>query len=400
MILRNIAVGGVKVRSVSVLLVLAVLTILGPTLGATRSGTTAPAEQFRELAQQLSSQPPDDCAPVARLDASVQSADRIGNKLFKAASEVVLQALRAHPTAPLNAVTSTLNNLRSISQDTFVSWPEDERFKFHVLDISPALVVELSIRTQATFSTFIHGPVIGNDVPGGEAKEHTWNFEGMGSSEWHNDAREEQLDLYALPRGPSRTPRFLSVMHQSWCAGPGITLNTAYEWRKLNYGSPEKFSFHRIKILDRQSTDPDKAPPWLKFCLADDRLSIPYCWDGVVNLGSVWPAICSMETYDLSGDIVQLIGRKTDRPDLAAVLHVFEYARNNDLRAIEAYCISPAVAEHILRLLPPSSYFVGAFTKRISPDREIIEMGDDWDLKFTLERVHGKWMVSAFELDN
>ena len=345
----------------------------------------ASEEQFRDLAKKLSSLPSDDCN-------SLGVDDRDEDALFSAASEAVLQVLRARPSEPVAAAAEALNKLAAVSNDADTSWPKDERFGFYILNVSPALVVEMKIRTQTTFAAFINGPVIGPGVPGANAEDMAWHFEGLGDSEWGSHAPFEQLQLYALPRGPDHFPRFLSVYHGTGCAGPGGTFDAAFEWTK------KKDSWQRIKIIDQHGTDDGgNEPSWLKFSLLGHILSIPYCWSSPHLIFSAWPSICSENTYDLSGDNVRLIRRQDSPLDWLVVSNVVDSAERHSVHEVDAYCVSPAIASKIVTLMPLSDFLVGS-SKPISTDKEVIEISDGSDVKFTLVRKQGRWLISAFEV--
>src|SRR5579872_663120 len=119
------------IRIHSMLAALALLFVEGPT--RLRSQGEAPiatdlTEEFRVLAQQLSKQPPDDCAPLPNSSAEVAYQEE--DKLFRLASQIVLLNLRAHPAEAVRAARDSLNGLRAISEAVDTSWPEGERFNF------------------------------------------------------------------------------------------------------------------------------------------------------------------------------------------------------------------------------------------------------------------------------
>lgn len=374
------------------------LTLAGSLYAYATQKTSRPdfAARFQGLAQELSGIAPfEECTdPSAFQSKSIYGRE---DKLFEAASGVVLDALDSHPSDPVQAVTEALERLRRLSQKSEMAWDPATRFRYQVLNIAPALVVKFAVRTQETYATYIHGPAL-DALPGASGKG--WHAEAMGEPEWKGHSSFEHLHVYALHRGPSGNPRFLSVMRVNSCAGPAVTFYTAYEWHKISYPPPPPFLWTRNKVLDRKSLDSDRQwPHWMNFEVKGDKLKIPYCWDGGLHM-SAWASICSLDTYDLSGNFIRLTGTRTDRPDRAVIARVIKLAQQHDLRAVGAYCATEAVANKVTSLMPTGFlYFVGINAKRLGPGKEELELSDDWVLKFTLVKSAGRWLIDGFSID-
>ena len=79
---------------------------------------------------------------------------------------------------------------------------------------------------------------------------------------------------------------------------------------------------------------------------------LPYCEDSAVDL-YVDALLCSVDTYDLSGDIVRFISSETNRPDLETVAKVVQYADARDYESVLAYSASSQVARQMVAEMPP-----------------------------------------------
>lgn len=357
-----------------------------------------PVAAFQRLDQQLAGAPENECQGPSTFD--FDRAYALEDKLFQTASEVVEDRLNAQPSKPITSATDVLKRLQGISRRTNAGWLPESQFHFQILSVPPALVVGLSFRGQATFFTYMHGPVIGDLVQGGKSEGMGWSLAGTESQERQGHSPYEKLRLYALHRGPSHDPRFLSVKSFEGCAGAGETVYIGYAWWKIAYPPPHPFIWERTKILDRLSRDPGEslAGKWWRFSLGGGIVRIPYCWDGGL-LMSAWATICSVDTYDLRGDLVRYVGTRTNRPDWAVVASVIRYAQKRDIHAVRGYCTGDAVARRVVALMPPGTlYFAGVDTKHPASDKEVLDFSDGWDLKFTLDKVKDRWLISAFAI--
>ena len=108
--------------------------------------------------------------------------------------------------------------------------------------------------------------------------------------------------------------------------------------------------------------------------------------------------MCTVDTYDLSGDNARFISRVYNRPDLLPVAKAIEYAEQRDYGALLGYCGSVKVADSMMRDLP---HFVYAGTDiHVTPvgnGRERVELGDGPDYRFDVEKRNGRWLVVAFK---
>lgn len=77
--------------------------------------------------------------------------------LFQQAADIVTQKLNAAPTDPASAqgrAEEALRRLERTSADINASWPDENRFHFQVLNLQPALVIKITVRTHASFLVF------------------------------------------------------------------------------------------------------------------------------------------------------------------------------------------------------------------------------------------------------
>ncbi len=107
--------------------------------------------------------------------------------------------------------------------------------------------------------------------------------------------------------------------------------------------------------------------------------------------------MCSVDTYDLSGDDTKFISRVYNRPDLLPVAKAIEYAEQRDYGALLGYCGSVQVADGMIRDLPP--YVYAGADIRVTPTgngKERVELGDGPVYRFEVEERNGRWLVVAF----
>jgi len=179
----------------------------------------SPAQQadappgFRQLLEKLASFSPDPCGPP--FGPMPDSSDLESSAFYKAEEIMTedLNALAATPRSPLERATETLRRLQRMSAEINASWPEDDRFRFEVLDLPPVLVVKVGLRTHETF--FVFG---GPEGKSGNAKR-VWH--GASSIEGIVDRNvpHTSLELHPLHRGPSQRARFLASFGYMGCAG-------------------------------------------------------------------------------------------------------------------------------------------------------------------------------------
>ena len=199
------------------------------------------------------------------------------------------------------------------------------------------------------------------------------------------------FELFPLWRGPSGNPRLLEIKHFSTCMA-GMTLDYAvngYEWHS------RESSMTRIIAKESSFSTGQK---W-KFSTVGKTITIPYCWSGALQLGTVSAPICSIDTYDLSGDVVRFLRAENDPEDLAFVARVLRYVESRDMMALSAVCLSPEIAGKVMAMMPPEPFFgTGYERKPVGPDSEQLDFSDGFEMKITLKRQRGSWRVAAVEV--
>ena len=339
-----------------------------------------PLERFGQLARRLAGLQPDDCEAPRATDLGSEEIYRIEDKLFAAAADVVLQSLNEDPERSLQAAQEALDQLKRIGNRENNGWPEKSRFRFSLFTLPLALAVTLDIRDQASVAFF--------GVP---QADHSWKLIDMLSGTWPRSLHvpREDIELSPLWQGPSKKARFLAVFVGSGCAAPGGEKFTAYQWDPAWVGT-------LTPVLRRDSTDSDSDGYSQQ--LSGPVIKIPYCTPTVVD-SSLWPQLCSVDTFDLSGDVVKFVGSETNRPDLQVIARVIEYAQKRDLQAVQAYCLTARIARQMTRLMPSQLYFAGQEWKQREPEHEVIEFSDGWVIDFTLDKHEGRWFVSDFKME-
>jgi hypothetical protein len=337
--------------------------------------------QFKALVQRLAANPPSDCSgPIHDSEEAVGFED----KIFEQISNTVLDSINRNPESPGKVAKRTLSQFKEVSDGITKSREPEARLRYKVLEFKPLLVLKLAIWNQATFIVY---------APASQQNNPTTKWMVVQSGDGTGHSRFESLQLSPLWRGPSGNPRFLEVKHFSDCMA-GMTLDyiaNGYEWRP---GELDAF-----RIIAKKSSFSEEGPKW-KFDTSGKIITIPYCWSGHLLL-NVDATICSVDTYDLSGDAVRYVRTENDPEDLAVVAKVIKYAQAHELRALSVYCTSSQVARLVLQTMPPGSivFDVGFSRKRTGPDVELLDFQDGWEMKFTLKKLNGLWLVSDFELE-
>lgn len=158
-----------------------------------------PQDVFRQFLQQLVAYSPDPCGPPYDNENNWHTSD-IESRLFDAAQSVVADALNDSTVArvPKDRASTSLKRLEEESTRINAEWPEENRFRFEVLDIDPVLVVRMGIRSHERF--FVFGIFEGaTGKARGMWSEIGSDEEGFASPE----APRSYLSLFALHRGPS-----------------------------------------------------------------------------------------------------------------------------------------------------------------------------------------------------
>lgn len=364
------------------------------TLALLAAGTAAqsqpPAEPpptFESLLKKIAPAPADPCD-----NNNSEFSDRSDLKsgIFEEADKAVVAKLNASPIAsPSGAkarATEALQGLQRLSAEINKGWPEDNRFQFEVIEVPPALVAKMTLRTWATFSFF------GMDDSG--KTSGVWQYVGaLDDHKYEDDKVGDGLEIFPLQRGPAKRVRFLARFDASGCAGGSAGVSYyAYEW------NPEDSTLDEfIKIAGAYNLGYSLGAPQTKGPL----IHLPYCWFSAVD---TWdnPSLCATDSYDLSGDHVRFLGSKYNMPDLVALANAIKYAEAHDYPATLAYCGSPDVARRMVRDLPP---YIGMprFDKdpnrpfrRISATKEAVDFDS---FHFEIEKRADRWLVVSFRMD-
>lgn len=343
---------------------------------------------FRQSLQELVAYSPDPCGPPHNNENNWHTS-AVESRLFDAAAGIVVDALNenaAAALAPHDRATTALQRLEDESVRINTGWPEDNRFHFEVLDINPALVVKMGVRTHETF--FVFGIFEGTR---GRANL-TWSV--VGEDESLDEVAQSAVSLFALHRGPSGNARFLAEFGHIGCAGSTGVAYDAREW------DPEAIAGLRQIIKQSGAFGLDKVlgfPQIGDFKTEGPQVTIPYCWFSPID---TWdnPSLCAVDTYDLSGDNAKFISRVYNRPDLLPVAKAIEYAEQRDYGALLGYCGSLQVAGGMIRDLLPFVYAGAAI--HVTPTgkgRERVELGDGPAYRFDVEKRNGRWLVVAFK---
>jgi hypothetical protein len=350
-------------------------------LSAPQDQSSPPADLQQDL-QKIAHLAPDVCP-----DGIGEDASDIYNRFFPHAAENVVAELNAPSAAlrpPRERATDALQRLEQLSAAVNSAWPEDARFHFEVLDLTPAIVVKMSIRTSETYYVFA--------VPTGDAGKPNAQWSQYESEEdVGRNAANTSLDLYPLHRGPSGRPRFLADFTFSGCMG---SFGTAYEAREWN---PDSATLTKIISQDGAwgLVVDDPLEGIGKLQTEGPVITLPYCWFSPID---TWdnPTLCAVDTYDLSGDDARFEGHAYNRPDLVPVAKAIEYAQKRDSPALLGYCASSEVADSLVRDMPPDIF---AIEIKVTPEgtgKERVELDNDSVYTFEVEKVGDRWLVVSF----
>jgi len=109
-----------------------------------------------QLLQKMTAYSPDPCGPPYGQEMNWHSAE-VESPLWERAADIVTQALNAtaaSPVLPLDRATEALKKLEQMSAEINAVWPVENRFHFQILDLPPAIVVKMTIRTHGRFFVF------------------------------------------------------------------------------------------------------------------------------------------------------------------------------------------------------------------------------------------------------
>ena len=377
------------IRAAAIVVVLFI--VVSPGLAQIQTAERTPRQDvFRQCLQKLVAYSPDPCGPPFGRETDWHTS-AIESRLFDAAAGIVADALNDSTAtqAPKDRASGALKQLEEESARINTGWPQENRFHFELLDLAPALVVKMGVRSHEGFFVF-------GISEGASGKAHA-KWSDIGSDEEglaDPEVPRLLLSLFALHRGPSGNARFLASFSRVGCAGSNGVAYDAREWNPKSTGLTQIIKqsgafgldgnvpgFSRIGDLKTEGV----------------RVTLPYCWFSAID---TWdnPSMCAVDTYDLSGDNAKFISRAYNRPDLLPVAKAIKYAEQRDYGALLGYCSSAKVADGMMRDLPPSVY-AGAeiHVTPMGNGRERVELGDGPVYRFDVEKRNGRWLVVAFK---
>jgi len=348
-----------------------------------------PPPDFRQLLQKLAAYKPDPCGPP--YGENEDSTD-VESRLLLQAADIVTQGLNATaaPGSPRDRAAEALEKLERMSAEINAAWPEENRLHFQILDLPPALVVKMTLRTHGDF--FVFGiPEEDSGKP-----NRLWKEVGSDDEFLKHDLFHPLLDLYPLHRGPSGNPRFLAKFVHAGCAGSIGVSYDAREWNPKDTGGLEQI----IEQMGTWGLD-DKVPGFAqigKLRTEGSLITLPYCWFSAID---TWdnPSLCAVDAYDLSADSVTFRSRAYNRPDLLPIAKAIEYAEQRDYSAVLGYCASSQVARRLVRNIPPHAGAEDIRVTHTANGREHVEFGSGPGYSFDVEKHAGRWRVVAFSIE-
>jgi hypothetical protein len=317
---------------------------------------------------------------------------------FEQAANAVTEGLNA-PSADGNIATDraseVMRKLEQQSAELNAAWPAKDRFHFEVLDYAPALVVTMSIRSQANYFAF---GIPTTDDSGKPRK--LW--QQLGEGDTGEEVPYVSLNVFPLHRGPSGNPRFLASFVRSGCAGSYGVRYDVEEWDRKSM----EYLSHILKQdgafgLDAEPSaeGPTKTNPFPTIGILQTTgalLTLPYCWFTDID---TWdnPSLCAVDKYDLSSDAIRFVGRTFNRPDLVPVAKVLQYAKQHDYPEVLAYSGSAAVARKIMRELDGGYGFDAQLeTVQLGAGRERVRAAYSENPGFVVEKRGDRWLVVSF----
>ena len=351
-----------------------------------QAGQSYSPPDFRQPLQKLADFSPDPCGPPYAKNED--SAD-VESVLFHQAADAVAEQLNATPAntgSPRDRAAKALKELEQISAEVNTAWPDKNRFHFQILDLPPALVVKITIRT--------HGRYIVFGIPEEDSGKPNRVWRRVGSDDEFDKhvVPWSQLDLYPLRRGLSGKARFLAKFVGGGCAGSMGVAYDAREWSPKGIGDFEQI----IKL--EGAFGPGDEPEFKQIGELRTKgslITLPYCLFSPID---TWdnPSLCAIDTYDLSGDDVKFRSRTYNRPDLLPIAKAIEYAEKRDYPAVLGYCASSQVAHRLVRDVPPFIFAEDLRVTRAGDGKERVELGFGPTYRFDVEKRAGRWLVVAF----
>ena len=367
------------------------VSLMGADRLVAQTPPTPTPPDVRQLLQRLAGYSSDPCGGApAKKEGDWRVADDLAHRLFSRAADSVAEALNANPAdsaLPRERATAALQQVEQMSAEINAEWPQDSRFHFQVLDLSPMLVVKLSIRFQEDFFAFGVPKEISRNP------NSSWRILGSNPGATEFTGPPSEIDLYPIHRGPSGDPRFLVKAIYSGCAGSIGVVYSAYKWNPRD-----------IDLLDGiisqegafgLDDNVEGFPQIGKLKTDGPLITLPYCQFSPID---TWdnPSLCAVDTYDLSGDEVKFSSRTYNRPDLVPVAKAIEFAEKRDYHAVLGYCASPEIARRMVRVLP-SDVFAGELqVSKHGDGRERVVLGDSPKYRFDVEKRGDRWIVVGF----
>ncbi len=357
----------------------------------------APVEQsdsvpdFRQLLQKLADFSPDPCGSPYGEEKNWDSAD-VESRLFDHAAETVIQTLNAATAGPGSArdrAAEALKKLEQMSAEINAAWPEENRFHFQILDLPPALVLKMTVRTHGTFF------VIGIPEEDSGKPNRIWRKVGSDDEFEKHDVPWSQLDLYPLHHGPSGNVRFLAKFALGGCAGSMGIAYDAREWNPHGIGDLNQ-------IIKQEGSfglgEVPEFPQIGELRTQGSLITLPYCWFSHID---TWdnPSLCAVDTYDISGDDIKFRSRTYNRPDLLPIAKAIQYAQQRDYPAVLGYCASSRVARKLVRDFPTHFFADDLRVTRKGNGKERVELGYGPTYRFDVEKRAGRWLVVAFSAE-
>jgi len=371
---------------------LAILLTSDPALSLSNDvpATTAPSN-MEELLGRMASVAPDDCSTPTPAPSSSADINQLETQLFDAVKAQVAGRLNAPSPAPSSnagsRATSALRDLEQWSAEHNKSWPDEDRFHFKVLELPPAVLIEMSYRSHASLVLFGSFDLNKDETTEPGTK---WREVDLGDPSFS----PSEIALFQLHRGPSGHPRFLAHVWNSGCAGSLGEDYYGYDWNP----SDGQFSSEIIKIEGAQGLDDSASTHVGTLSTAGRIIQLPYCFFSAVD---TWdnPTLCAADSFDLSGDDAVFSGRIYNSPDLVTVAKAIEYAEVHDYVAVRGYCASASVAELLVRKIPPYLFADTLDTIKAGPMRETVMIADG-DFRFDLIKRQGRWLVERLRVSD
>jgi hypothetical protein len=352
----------------------------------------SPAPTVSELLREMATEEPDPC-----LIPSVRDSKGHLPAIFQAVVDGVLRSLNATSSAPAITALAAAAQMEGQSQKINARWPEENRLKIEVLDVSPTIVLKISLQTTQRLY------ILGVPGYGGDGKpNHQWQQVGADREDTLDDETfgwRSWINVYPLQRGPSGKARVLASIVSTGCAGSSGLLYEAWEWDPASaVGLSQIIKQPGSLGLDEAAdgghpTPKDPFHPVGILRAKGPLIALPFCWFSDLD---TWdnPSLCAVDTYNVAEDNVTFVSRAYNRPDLIPVALALEAVERHDYPAIRAYCASAHVARTLFRLASPVGASGELDIQRPSAKRERIILGDGEHLD--VKRIGDRWFITAY----